>query len=60
MRLLSSSVFEIESIVFMCETVPDFSKEAWKNRFAWVIHDNVIEIPICESLKSPRFVLFGF
>jgi hypothetical protein len=36
----------------MCETVPDFAKELWKNRFAWAIHGNVIQVLNRESLRS--------
>jgi hypothetical protein len=36
----------------MCETVPDFTKELRKNRFAWVIHGNGIQILNRESLSS--------
>jgi hypothetical protein len=35
----------------MCETVPDFRKELRKNRFAWVIHGNGVQILNRESLK---------
>jgi hypothetical protein len=33
----------------LCETVPDLRKEKRKNRFAWVIHGNGIQILNRES-----------
>ena len=39
----------------LCDTVPNLKKGSWENRFAWVIHGNVIQILNRESLGDAEF-----